>query len=217
MVITLITKVKSYNCNSYGHYSNSCPKPKRNILGGKSDNSPAQFANEVNDGLEKYKFAGKLNGESVIMLRDTGASKIYLHPDFVSKADHTGEVSIASLANSTKQSAPLALVHLNDDGETFENVEVAVMNTLFPVLLGNQFENIGGTALVVTRNSAKEIQKEEDRAKGRARGRLEQNINKVVPSPIDDNKKYQMTENPLLLSMLRIMMIRLRKMIVILR
>ena len=59
------TKVKCYNCDSYGHYSNSCPKPKRNKSGGKSDNKPAQFANEVNDGLEKYKFTGKLNGKSV--------------------------------------------------------------------------------------------------------------------------------------------------------
>ena len=177
-----IAKVKCYNCDSYGHYSNSCPKPKRNKSGGKSDNKPAQFANEVNDGLEKYKFTGKLNGKSVTMLRDTGASKIYVHPDFVSKADYTGKVSIASLANSTKQEAPLALVHLNVDGETFENVKVAVMNTPFPVLLGNQFENIGGAALVVTRSRAKEIQKEEDRAKS------EQDITKVVPSPIDDSK-----------------------------
>ena len=46
-----ITKVKCYNCDSYGHYSNSCPKPKRNKSGGKS-NKPAQFAHEVNDYLE---------------------------------------------------------------------------------------------------------------------------------------------------------------------
>ena len=70
------------------------------------------------------------------MLCDTGASKIYVHPDFVSKADYTGKVSIASLANSTKQEAPLALVHLNVDGKTFENVKVAVMNTPFSVLIG---------------------------------------------------------------------------------
>ena len=80
------------------------------------------------------------------------------------------------------------------------------MNTPFPVLLGNEFENIGGAALVVTRSRAKEIQQEEDRAKS------EQNITKVV----DDSKKYQMIESPLLLSMLRIMIMRLRKMIVIL-
>ena len=182
-IVPGITKVKCYNCDSYGHYSNSCPKPKRNKSGGKSDNKPAQFANEVNDGLEKYEFTGKLNGKSVTMLRDTGASKIYVHPGFVSKADYTGKVSITSLANSTKQEAPLALAHLNVDGQTFDNVKVAVMNTPFPVLLGNEFENIGGTALVVTRNRAKEIQKEEDRAKS------EQNITKVVPSPIDGSKK----------------------------
>ena len=117
------------------------------------------------------------------MLCDTGASKIYVHPDFVSKADYTGKVSIASLANSTKQEAPLALVHLNVDGETFENVKVAVMNTHFSVLIGNELESIGGTALVVTRSRAKEIQKDEDRAKS------EQNITKVVPYPIDDIKR----------------------------
>ena len=104
------------------------------------------------DFVSKADYTGEVS-----IAGDTGASKIYVHPDFVSKADYTGEVSIASLANSTKQEAPRALVHLNVDGETFENVKVAVMNTPFPVLLGNEFENIGGAALVVTRSRAKEI------------------------------------------------------------
>ena len=54
------------------------------------------------------------------MLRDTGASTTYVHPDFVSKADYTGESTVAGFANGTEQNIPSALVDLIIKGKSYE-------------------------------------------------------------------------------------------------
>ena len=122
-----------------------------------------------------------MNGKDVTMLRDTGASTTYVHPDFVSKADYTGESTVAGFANGTEQNVPSALVDLIIKGKPYERMKVGVMNTPFPVLLGNEWDEIEELALIVTRSKARALLNEEVKAD------LDMKRTGVVSSPITES------------------------------
>ena len=175
-----ISKIQCYNCKAFGHYSSSCKKPKRSTPSGSMSTCICNRSRST-DGLEKYKIYGKLNGKDVTMLRDTGASTTYVHPDFVSKADYTGESTVAGFANGTEQNVPSALVDLIIEGKPYERMKVGVMNTPFPVLLGNEWDEIEELALIVTRSKARALLNEE------AKADLDMKRTGVVSSPITES------------------------------
>ncbi|XP_078694909.1 uncharacterized protein LOC144923898 [Branchiostoma floridae x Branchiostoma belcheri] len=123
----------------------------------------------------EWSVDGTVNGQRVHMYRDTGSTMTFVNRKFVPHDAYLGESIRVRMANGTVDEIPTALVTLAVAGQQ-QQMEVGVMNTPFPVLLGNDYH----TSCVVTRAQARRAHSVEQRIAEEA------SKSDVRATPLDD-------------------------------
>ncbi|CAH1243923.1 GIN1 [Branchiostoma lanceolatum] len=137
-------------CKNPGHDIRSCKKLKAKPQNSMFCDGRYQFWDSdqpIPD--NKWSMEGAIDGRRVHIYRDTGSTMTFVNGKYVSQKSYLGDFIRVRMANGTVDEIPTALVTLNVAGEQ-KQIEVGVMNTPFPVLLGNDYH----TACVVTRAQA---------------------------------------------------------------
>ncbi|KAI8498470.1 hypothetical protein Bbelb_236720 [Branchiostoma belcheri] len=97
----------------------------------------------------QWSMAGSVNGQRVHIYRDTGSTMTFVNGRYISPQSYLGDSIRVRMANGTVDEVPTALITLDVEGQRRE-LEVGVMDTPFPVLLGNDYH----TSCAVTRAQA---------------------------------------------------------------
>ncbi|KAI8517611.1 hypothetical protein Bbelb_036280 [Branchiostoma belcheri] len=159
-----------------GHVKADCPSlgkgfSKKNVVAQSMFARGADKTWDANGNLaedSKYRSSGAVNGQQVQVYRDTGSSRTFVNKKLVPRKSYTEDVIKVRLANGAVDSVPTARVELEVDGNARE-VEVGVMNTPYPVLLGNDYGAacVGSRAGPVTTREIKSELGEDKRHLGR--------------------------------------------------
>ncbi|KAI8491893.1 hypothetical protein Bbelb_302660 [Branchiostoma belcheri] len=165
-----------YHCRETGHVKADCPSlgkgfSKKNVVAQSMFAQGADKPWDADGNLaedSKYRSSGAVNGQQVQVYRDTGSSRTFVNKTLVPRKAYTEDAIKVRLANGAVDSVPTARVELEVDGNARE-VEVGVMNTPYPVLLGNDYGAacVGSRAGPVTTREIKSELGEDKRCLGR--------------------------------------------------
>ena len=150
-----------FNCNEVGHIQSNCPKLKTSPKKGMFAGGRYKFwdVDEPSGEDGQYCIKGAVNGKRVQFYRDTGSSMTHVNKKYVPKDAYLEDTIKVRLANGTVDTIPTAKVVLEVDGNA-KQMEVGVMNTPYPVLLGNDYE----MACVATRAQTRRLEAKEKKA-----------------------------------------------------
>ncbi|XP_078575255.1 uncharacterized protein LOC144861313 [Branchiostoma floridae x Branchiostoma japonicum] len=138
-------------CHKTGHKKADCPRRKETALKKSMfAHGRYKFWDEALGEENEYCSSGLVNGQRVKVYRDTGSSMTYVNRRLVPSNAYQEDSIKVRLANGTVDTIPTAQVEL-EVGGTRKKVEVGVMDTPYPVLLGNDYE----MACVATRAQTK--------------------------------------------------------------
>ncbi|XP_035664608.1 uncharacterized protein LOC118408091, partial [Branchiostoma floridae] len=153
-----LPKLYCHHCKSYGHETQGCkkrPKPQTSMF---CQGRYRFWDSDQPVPDNQYSLEGKVNGQRVHVYRDTGSTMTIVNGKYVPEQSYLGEFIRVRMANGTVDEIPTALVTLDVAGQQ-KQVEVGVMNTPFPVLLGNDYH----TACAVTRAQAQRAKAAEEK------------------------------------------------------
>ncbi|CAH1243538.1 FGFR3 [Branchiostoma lanceolatum] len=163
-----------YHCYESGHLIADCPSlkresPKKSMLAqsmfAQGRAKPLDAAG-ISGEKSRYSSSGAVNGRKVTVYRDTGSSKTYVNQKLVPRYAYQEDKIRVRLANGTVDTIPTARVELEVGGDA-KVVEVGVMNTPYPVLLGNDYGQAcvtSGASPVATQESRTELGEDKNRA-----------------------------------------------------
>ena len=153
---------RCYKCNKRGHIAAQCrsqiAKPKKGFL------SRYEAHKELDPELSGFREKGMVNGQEVMMLRDTGCTKILVHSSLVTKRSIIPDKWIdICLADGSSKRLPVAKIHMNVKDKS-GYLEVGVLDILPEnVLLGNDINHEFSKAFVTTRAQTKENSKKKQK------------------------------------------------------
>ena len=208
-----MTKVRCYNCSSFGHYASQCELPRRK----KTETAPGYLCLAPLEGYHEYSplyFDGKISGKKAQMVVDSGCTRTLVNKKFAPENSFTGHLITVLTASGNEVTAPLAKVEIVSRNGRNEEV-VGVLNDL-PVdcLLGKssysktlsrkdileQWEHDSNRenceaqqAMVVTRQQAKlrAAQEREDKLIDRENSLAQDNLE---PKPVRQKTAIQQIE-----------------------
>ncbi|XP_070571314.1 uncharacterized protein [Ptychodera flava] len=174
-------QIRCFNCNKFGHIAAHCSEPRNKPTGifWCKPQSPPCFREVMSQ--SPYETFGSLNGERILILRDTGCSHSVANKRIVSSGAYTGKTIELSGIEGQNRRLPVANVYVTC--EYFKGwIDVAVHPTLErDLLLGNEigdvwerhyltktqyssskFPETPSKVLVVTRNQQREIDRKQE-------------------------------------------------------
>jgi hypothetical protein len=152
-----------FKCNHQGHVASYCPtsqnvKFKPGKLGLCIEQTQNQVSDKKSEGVKRYVSGvtvrlpgvsgidhtekkvsgieivdGKVNEQSVSVLRDTGSSTVFVHGKYVKPAKFTGEVRMISLANGIVRECPEAWINI---------VTLYITGTVLALVLESPFADL---------------------------------------------------------------------------
>lgn len=164
-------KFRCYECGSFDHLRPQCP----NLKIPKSEAYRIERKSEKSL-LDPYTFEGKINGFTMPILRDTGATVDVVSQKYVSSDRMTGEhVWVKHIFDDHMTCLPVATIDVDCDLGTITTKAVVIRNNLDQgrYLLGNETaallqevggnygSNMGTINAVITRSQNKEIRDQE--------------------------------------------------------
>ncbi|CAH1242361.1 ZSCAN9 [Branchiostoma lanceolatum] len=163
-----------YHCYESGHLIADCPSlkresPKKSMLEQSmfaQGRAKPLDADGISGEKSRHSSSGAVNGRKVTVYRDTGSSKTYVNQKLVPRYAYQEDKIRVRLANGTVDTIPTARVELEVGGDV-KVAEVGVMNTPYPVLLGNDYGQAcvtSGASPVATQESRTELGEDKNHA-----------------------------------------------------